>query len=317
MAQRTEVVRQRRARQARALAALVGILVVASVTVALVVTSGPSAASAKPVVPRTSTARGTSGAHDSDIVITTTPFDRAVTTYLSTREGVLTAAIYDENNGQTWTLNRKSVQQTASIAKVDIMAAVFYDAEQKHWTLSASQQDLLSDMIEWSDNSAASALYQLIGTCSGLRAFNALIPLHNTNPLCPVDGLYGWGSTTTTALDQSKIVRLFADTNHLLTTKYRKWGLSLMTHISSYDTWGITAGPTKGTTVAFKNGWVPLTSDTDWQINSIGWIDGAGRDYVIAVLTDSDPSENYGQATIEGFARIIWREMGRAPYGTG
>jgi hypothetical protein len=52
--------------------------------------------------------------------------------------------------------------------------------------------------------------------------------------------------------------------------------------------------------------WVPITSGSDWEINSIGWVDGDGRDYLIAVLTAGDPSEANGITTIEDIARHVW-----------
>jgi hypothetical protein len=58
-----------------------------------------------------------------------------------------------------------------------------------------------------------------------------------------------------------------------------------------------------------KNGWVPIVSD-DWQVNSIGYVSGTGREYLIAVLTNADPNEQYGVATIEGMSSIIWSVLG-------
>ena len=44
-----------------------------------------------------------------------------------------------------------------------------------------------------------------------------------------------------------------------------------------------------------KDGWLPLnSSETDWQVNSIGWVSGYGRNYLIAVLTTGSPAEQYG-----------------------
>jgi hypothetical protein len=62
--------------------------------------------------------------------------------------------------------------------------------------------------------------------------------------------------------------------------------------------------------VALKNGWLPLTStDDDWQVNSIGWVCGAGRDYLLAVLTTGNPTEQDGIDTIGRLAASIWRTM--------
>ena len=64
-------------------------------------------------------------------------------------------------------------------------------------------------------------------------------------------------------------------------------------------------------TVALKNGWLPLHgSDSDWQINSVGWIHGGGRDYLMAVLSSGNPSEQYGIDTIDQLAAMVWQGMG-------
>ena len=60
--------------------------------------------------------------------------------------------------------------------------------------------------------------------------------------------------------------------------------------------------------VALKNGWVPLP-DSLWQIDSIGWINGDGRDYLIAVLTDGNPTEDYGIATIDALSSLVWTAL--------
>ena len=47
-------------------------------------------------------------------------------------------------------------------------------------------------------------------------------------------------------------------------------------------------------------------------IHLIGYVNGDGRDYVIAVLTDGSTSEAAGIATIEGLSTLIWQELAPA-----
>ncbi len=49
--------------------------------------------------------------------------------------------------------------------------------------------------------------------------------------------------------------------------------------------------------------------DGDWQINSLGWVDGDGRDYILAVLTKNNPTEGYGIETIQGLSPLVWDSL--------
>jgi hypothetical protein len=46
-----------------------------------------------------------------------------------------------------------------------------------------------------------------------------------------------------------------------------------------------------------------------WQINTTGWVDGDGRNYLIAVLTDGNPTEAYGIDTVNAISAIVWPSL--------
>ena len=238
-------------------------------------------------------------------------FAGSVSSYLQTRTGVVSIAVYDHLTHKTWALLPAKLNHAASVSKVDIMAAYLHQLQVKKQSLTAANLTRLTQMIEYSDNADAAYFYRLIGVCQGLTTFNAMIPLIATTPVCPHGDIYGWGIMNTTALDQLRVMRVFSTKNTILNTSSRKLGLTLMEHISVGDTWGISVGPTKGSTVAFKNGWSPLSSTTDWQINSIGWICGLGRNYDIAILSSGNPSFNYGVETVGRTAQLIWTSLSK------
>jgi hypothetical protein len=66
----------------------------------------------------------------------------------------------------------------------------------------------------------------------------------------------------------------------------------------------VTGGVPAGVTVALKNGWLPRPSG--WVINSIGWVNGDGHNYVIAVLSDHDPGEQYGIDTADHVSSLVY-----------
>ena len=241
----------------------------------------------------------------------TSPFaSRRLRSYLAGRSGHVTAALYDARTKKTWLFHPQSAQYTASIVKVEIMGTALHEAEAAGQALPASEAALMPSMIENSDNDSATALLQDVGGPSAVARFDRSAGLNDTVPsrlaFIPGTALPGWGLTTTTALDEVTLVSNFAYPSAVLSDAARKYGLSLMEHVEADQDWGVSGGVPAGTTVALKNGWLPVGS-AGWQVNSIGWISGHGRNYVLAVLTDGSPTEAYGINTVETIARDVYR----------
>ncbi len=73
--------------------------------------------------------------------------------------------------------------------------------------------------------------------------------------------------------------------------------------------WGIGGGVLVGVTVALKNGWLPLNDDnTDWQINSEGWVSGGATALPVSVLTTGTRSRQYGIDDRRALP-LIWTAM--------
>jgi hypothetical protein len=238
------------------------------------------------------------------------PFSSAVTSYLAGREGTALAAVYDVRTGQTWTLGDGRPQATGSIVKVDILQTLL---ARRPLGLPAADQALARSMIENSSNAAATTLWNQVGRAPGLRAYNASVGLHQTTPstclVCAGFAWPGWGLTSTTPADQLLLLRELVD-GPLLSPADRGYAVSLMENVEPDQRWGVSAGVPVGVRVALKNAWVPLApADTDWQINSEGWISGDGRDYLIAVLTTGNPDEQYGIATINAVSALLWAAL--------
>jgi hypothetical protein len=232
--------------------------------------------------------------------------------FLAHRTGRITAAVYDARTGRTWVYHPGVLEDTASIVKVQIMGTALREAEMAGTALPPGQAALMTPMIEVSDNDAATQLLADVGGPASLRTFDRLAGLDRTFPssvkLIPGTDLPGWGLTTTTAADQVTLVSRFAYPNAVLSSADRQYGLNLMEHVDPSENWGVSGGVPAGSTIALKNGWLPVAG-SGWHINSIGWINGHGRNYVLAVLTDHDPSETYGIDTIEAIAKQVYAEL--------
>jgi hypothetical protein len=242
------------------------------------------------------------------------PLGETARFYLASRSGIVQAAVYDATTSQTWTLGNGAPQDEASIIKVDILETLLAQQRASGTAMSASDVTLTQEMIEDSDNDAATSLWNAVGGAQGISSFNASIGLTDTTPSscvnCPGFPWPGWGLSTTTAADQIALLRELLQKNAQLTDAQRALALGLMERVTPSQRWGVTTGVPLRAIVALKNGWLPLTSeDNDWQINSIGWISSGGRNYLIAVLTSGDPTEQYGIDTIGELSAIVWSKM--------
>src|SRR5579859_2714802 len=92
------------------------------------------------------------------------PFGAAAASYLSGRAGTVVAAVYDIGTGRTWDLGHSAPQAEASVVKLDILETLLAERGQgSSIGLSASDRTLAEQMIENSDNAAATSLWYAAG----------------------------------------------------------------------------------------------------------------------------------------------------------
>ena len=248
---------------------------------------------------------GVTGAHASPAAAANNPFaGLALRSWLAGRQGEITAAVYDVETGQEYTLNPQDTEKTASTIKVDILATALHLAQLQHHPLPADEAASAVPMITQSDNDAAEDLYDDIGGWNAIGPFNGSIGMTHTTP--NAQGYFG--ETYTTAADQIALLKQVMLPGGELSAASRRYEYELMRHVISSQRWGITGGVPATATVAIKNGWLP--ESTGWHVNSIGRVEGDGRDYLIAVYTSFDSSWAYGIDTIERIAASTWQAMG-------
>jgi hypothetical protein len=211
-------------------------------------------------------------------------------------------AAVDRVTGVALTVNGSTRFRTASIVKVDILAALLLQHQRSGTALTNSQQDLARSMITSSDNAAASSLWRQIDAAAGLSAANQTFAMTQTTP-----GTSGaWGMTTTTATDQRRPLQAVTDPTGPLSAAHREYLLGLMGRVVDSQDWGVPAAATpQATTCQVKNGWMPFTAQNgQWTVNSIGRIVEPGHDWLAAVLSDHHPSQGAGIATVEAAVRL-------------
>lgn len=171
--------------------------------------------------------------------------------------------------------------------------------------LTSNENSLLTRMIENSDNQAASTIWRQLGSDKNVQSFFRKAGMTNT-----VAGSGGmWGFTTTTVLDQLTMMKYFAFPNTILNASQRAYGLNLMRNVEWDQRWGTGYGIPSGVSIALKNGWSNTNQPYNWRINSVGYINGQGKNYVITVLTINNKTKSYGIDTINTLSKLVWNEM--------
>jgi hypothetical protein len=235
------------------------------------------------------------------------PFESAIRSFLATRSGTASVAVYDAKAGIQYSYAPGTKFVTASIVKASILGTLLRRASDAGRSLTGTEKSLATKMIQVSDNAAATSLWNEVGKGPGVGAFMRKVGMPSTTP--GPDGY--WGLTSTNTPDQVKLVRTIAYPNSVLNDAGRSYEESLMRGVTPSQRWGVTGGVPSSATVALKNGWLPRSNG--WVINSIGHVRGGDRDYAMAVLSSGSPTMSYGIATIERLSAMVWSNLPR-PY---
>jgi len=223
----------------------------------------------------------------------------ALAAYEVTDQAEFALAVVDHRTGLSYTFHGDQAFATASVVKVDILAALLLRAQDAGRGLTATERDLADTMIRNSDNDAASTLWEMIGGADGLAAADERLGLTETVP--GPDGW--WGMTTTTVTDRIKLLDTIDDPNGPLAPS-REYVLDLMSRVAADQAWGASAGAGPEETVALKNGWVDDDTGT-WIINTTGRITGPDTDLTIAVLSDHQTGYAAGVTAVEQIVALV------------
>ncbi|MFJ2892206.1 serine hydrolase [Streptomyces sp. NPDC087305] len=210
----------------------------------------------------------------------------------------VSVAVLDVTSGESAAYGDAAFD-TASIVKVDILAALLLQAQDAGRTLTAAEKSYATTMIQNSDNDSATALWNLIGTANGLDAANRTFGLTGTTggagPL--------WGLTQTTAADQLTLLQQVFGDDSKLSAASQSYIQGLMKEIEADQQWGVSAAA-DGSKWALKNGWLARSTTGLWDVNSIGRVTGTdGDEYLVAVLSNGSTTQAKGITLIEAAAK--------------
>ncbi|MDV9175724.1 serine hydrolase [Streptomyces sp. W16] len=210
----------------------------------------------------------------------------------------VSVAVLDVDSGESATYGG-AAYDTASIVKVDILAALLLQAQDAGRQLTTTEKSYATTMIENSDNNSATALWNIIGTADGLDAANKKFGLTGTTG---GDGPL-WGLTQTTAADQLTLLQQVFGDDSKLSSASKSYIQGLMGKIEADQQWGVSAAA-DGSKWKLKNGWLARSTTGLWDVNSIGRVTAAdGHEYLIAVLSKGSTTQNKGITLIEAAAK--------------
>jgi Beta-lactamase enzyme family len=219
----------------------------------------------------------------------------------SGQPGFVSAAAID-SGGRVTALRGRRLFVSASVVKAVMLAAFLRELERDGAELSSASAALLEEMITYSDNAAADAVYYRLGD----ERIEAAARVAGARTL-DVRGY--WAETYLSARDGARFIWMLP---RLLAPAHRRFALRLLASIVSYQRWGVPAAAGDRWRVWFKGGW--RRTNRGALTHQMALLRRGGRRVAIAILTDGMPSAAAGIETIEGIGRrLLSVRGGRSP----
>ncbi len=215
-------------------------------------------------------------------------------------------AVQDLRTGATFSYHAHQRFPMASAAKLTILTMLLLRAEEEGRELTAAERAQAAVMIRHSDNDVTNGLYARMGFTEGFREGAETLGFTGTDP--HPRGV--WGATTTTASDQVRLLRALYCDGSPLSEEDRAYVRGLMESVAPGQVWGVSASADPADTVGLKNGWVPRERNGGlWTVNSVGYVAGVEREYLIAVLSDGNPGYVAGVTLVEDLVSTVTEAM--------
>jgi hypothetical protein len=214
--------------------------------------------------------------------------------YARSRDGLVSFAVVD-SQGKLQCYRCRVRYVSASLVKAMLLVAYLDHLAAEGGRLTASDRVLLDPMIRVSDNAAATAVYWRAGGDPALHRLARRAGMRSFD-------IFGqWETARLTAADQA---RFFARLQRLTPRRYWPYAHQLLSSVVSWQSWGIPQASRPGWGTLFKGGW--RGTGRGELVHQAARLERGSKTIAIAVLTDGNPSQLYGQKTIRGIAaRLI------------
>jgi len=218
---------------------------------------------------------------------------RSVQRYLRARGGTVSWSVID-SWGREHGFAPHRAYVSASLVKAMLLTS--YLREIGNRMPDSSDRAVLGPMITISSNDAADTIYYRVGDAAlyrlaeeaGMRSFS-------------IAGY--WANAHFSAEDQA---RFFDRIDRLIPKRSRAYARGLLSSIVSYQRWGFSSfAHAAGFKAFFKGGWRGTASGQ--LVHEAALFERGKTRFSMAVLTDGNPSHEYGTETLREVARRVFR----------
>ncbi len=217
---------------------------------------------------------------------------QAARRFLSQRAGIVSWALID-SHGRMHGLAARRTFISASLVKAMLLVAYLRQVGNRPPT--SAERALLGPMITRSDNKLATAVFARVGDLR-LRALAARAGMQSFS----VSGY--WSGSHFSAADQARFFRVF---DLLVPKRSRAYARGLLSSIVAWQRWGFSRfSLAAGFRTFFKGGW--RGTGLGRLVHEAALFERGPLRISMALLSDGNPSHDYGTATLRGVAQRIF-----------
>lgn len=212
--------------------------------------------------------------------------------FAESRSGVVSFAVFDTSDN-LHCYRCRARYASASVVKAMLLVAYLASLAEENRALTASHDAQLEAMIRVSDNLSATEIYSHVGD-AGLRRLARQAGMRDFS----VSG--GWATARIIAADQA---RFFTFIDKPMSAKDSEYASQLLSSVVASQAWGIPEVSRPEWNTLFKGGW--RRKRRGQLVHQVARLERGDAVMAIAVLTDGNPREASGRATIRGIARRL------------
>jgi D-alanyl-D-alanine dipeptidase len=223
---------------------------------------------------------------------------RTVERYLRARGAVNSWALID-TWGRTHGFAPHRAYVSASLVKAMLLTSYLRGIGDR--MPDASERSVLGPMITLSSNDAADTIYPRVGDA-------ALYRLAQTVGMKSFSVAGYWANARFSAEDQA---RLFNRIDRLIPKRSREYARGLLSSITPSQRWGFSSfAAAAGFRTFFKGGW--RGTGIGQLVHEAALFERGRTRFSMAVLTDGNPSHEYGTETLRGVAQRVFARRARS-----